>query len=74
MKATLFLSECRSSLLKTVDNWALLQLDIAWCYLCLQNLQSANDAAARLSKAEESFRESYGENHQRLIALKGTAG
>ncbi|KAL0830198.1 hypothetical protein ABMA28_003653 [Loxostege sticticalis] len=67
------LSECSSSILKTVDNWALLQLDIAWCYLCLQSLSSAADAAARLARAEESFKNSYGENHQRLIALKGTA-
>ncbi|XP_026316398.1 NEDD8 ultimate buster 1-like [Hyposmocoma kahamanoa] len=73
LEADRMFNECRSSLLKTVDNWALLQLDIAWCYLCLQSLQSANDAAARLARAEESFRESYGENHQRLIALKGTA-
>ncbi|XP_063831803.1 NEDD8 ultimate buster 1-like [Ostrinia nubilalis] len=67
------LNECSSSILKSVDNWAVLQLDIAWCYLCLQNLSSANDAAARLARAEESFKNSYGEDHQRLIALKGTA-
>ncbi|XP_046970915.1 NEDD8 ultimate buster 1 [Vanessa cardui] len=66
------LNECRSSLLNTVDNCAVLQLDIAWCYLCLQSLSSANDAATRLMRAEKSFRASYGEDHQRLIALKGT--
>ncbi|XP_047538914.1 NEDD8 ultimate buster 1 [Vanessa atalanta] len=66
------LNECRSSLLSTVDNCAVLQLDIAWCYLCLQSLSSANDAANRLMRAEKAFRASYGEDHQRLIALKGT--
>ncbi|XP_050355274.1 NEDD8 ultimate buster 1 [Nymphalis io] len=66
------LNECRSSLLSTVDNCAVLQLDIAWCYLCLQSLSSANDAATRLMKAQKSFIASYGEDHQRLIALKGT--
>ncbi|XP_052744625.1 NEDD8 ultimate buster 1 [Bicyclus anynana] len=66
------LNECRSSILSSVDNVAVLQLDIAWCYLCLRNLSSANDAAARLARAEASFTATYGEDHQRLIALKGT--
>ncbi|XP_050682800.1 NEDD8 ultimate buster 1-like [Leptidea sinapis] len=67
------LSECRSQILSSVDNWAVLQLDIAWCYLCLRSLQSANDAATRLTRAELAFRKTYGEEHERLIALKGTA-
>ncbi|XP_026736302.1 NEDD8 ultimate buster 1-like isoform X1 [Trichoplusia ni] len=67
------LSECRSSILKTVDNWAVLQLDISWCYLCLRSLPHAADAAARLASAESAFKETYGEDHQRLIALKGSA-
>ncbi|CAH0718888.1 unnamed protein product, partial [Brenthis ino] len=66
------LSECRSSILSSVDNCAILQLDISWCYLCLQSLSSASDASARLARAEKAFIASYGEDHQRLIALKGT--
>ncbi|XP_060806491.1 NEDD8 ultimate buster 1 [Amyelois transitella] len=66
------LSECRSDILKSVDNWAVLQLDIAWCYLCLQNLSSATDAAARLARAEESLKTLYGEQHQRMAELRGT--
>ncbi|KAJ2941103.1 hypothetical protein O0L34_g10337 [Tuta absoluta] len=65
--------ECRSSILATVDNWALLQLDIAWCYLQVQALSAASDAATRLQRAEEAFARSYGTDNQRVIALKGTA-
>ncbi|KAF9813586.1 hypothetical protein SFRURICE_014964 [Spodoptera frugiperda] len=67
------LSECRSSILKSVDNWAVLQLDVAWSYLCLRSLPHAGDAAARLARAEAAFKDSYGEDHARLIALKGSA-
>ncbi|XP_053616254.1 NEDD8 ultimate buster 1 isoform X2 [Plodia interpunctella] len=66
------LSECSSNILKSVDNWAVLQLDIAWCYLCLQNLSSATDAVTRLTRAEESLRCLYGEHHQRMAELRGT--
>lgn len=66
-------SECSSNLLKSVDNIAVLQLDISWCYLHLQNLASATDVASRLQRAEASFKDTYGENHERLIALKGNA-
>uniref|UniRef100_A0A2A4JNJ2 NEDD8 ultimate buster 1 n=1 Tax=Heliothis virescens TaxID=7102 RepID=A0A2A4JNJ2_HELVI len=67
------LSECRSSILKSVDNWAVLQLDISWSYLCLRSLPHAADAAQRLASAEAAFKDTYGEDHQRLIALKGSA-
>ncbi|KAJ8721113.1 hypothetical protein PYW08_006578 [Mythimna loreyi] len=66
-------SECRSSILKTVDNWAALQLDVSWCYLCLRSLTHAHDAHARLAAAEAGFKETYGEDQQRLIALEGSA-
>ncbi|XP_052749675.1 NEDD8 ultimate buster 1 isoform X2 [Galleria mellonella] len=65
------LSECSSSILKSVDNYAVLQLDIAWCYLCLQSLSSATDAAARLARAEASLLRIYGEQHQTVAELKG---
>ncbi|KAM3956339.1 LOW QUALITY PROTEIN: NEDD8 ultimate buster 1 [Aphomia sociella] len=68
------LSECSSSILKSVDNWAVLQLDIAWCYLCLQNLSSATDAAARLARAESSLLKVYGEQHQKMMEMKETIG
>ncbi|CAH2248555.1 jg24157 [Pararge aegeria aegeria] len=68
------LNECRSGILASVDNVAVLQLDIAWCYLCLRSLAAAGDAAARLARAEAAFVATYGADHHRLIALKGTNG
>lgn len=32
------------SLLERVDNYALLNLDIIWCYLCLENLNELKNA------------------------------
>ncbi|KAL7744191.1 hypothetical protein ACLKA6_009164 [Drosophila palustris] len=62
---------CNSKFLESVDNYALLNLDIVWCYLCLKNVSQLPDADRRLSICERSFRRSYGENYSRLYALKG---
>ncbi|KAM8720018.1 hypothetical protein ACLKA7_006128 [Drosophila subpalustris] len=64
-------SACNSKFLESVDNYALLNLDIVWCYLCLKNVSQLPDADRRLSICERSFRRSYGENYSRLYALKG---
>ncbi|XP_073954377.1 NEDD8 ultimate buster 1-like [Choristoneura fumiferana] len=68
------LSECRSSILSTVDNVAVLQLDVAWCYLCLQAWSALADAAARLARAERALAASYGQDRTRVLQLKGTDG
>lgn len=70
----LFRSRCNSKILASVDNYALLNLDIAWCYLCLRSVGQIPDAENRLKKCEENFHLSYGANLERLIALKGTSG
>ncbi|XP_061396692.1 NEDD8 ultimate buster 1 [Musca vetustissima] len=62
---------CNSKFLEAVDNYALVNLDIVWCYLCLKNVTQLPDAQRRLDICEKSFRRSYGENLQRLITLKG---
>ncbi|KRT81584.1 Ubiquitin [Oryctes borbonicus] len=67
-------SQCNSQLLNNVDNYALLNLDIAWCYLCLQSFMHLPEAHERLKKCEENFHKSYGPNLERLIALKGSTG
>ncbi|XP_066999509.1 NEDD8 ultimate buster 1 isoform X2 [Anabrus simplex] len=67
-------SACNSKLLSSVDNYAVLNLDIAWCYLCLRSVTQLPEAEERLKKCEESFHRSYGPNLERLLALKGTTG
>ncbi|XP_013171777.1 PREDICTED: NEDD8 ultimate buster 1-like [Papilio xuthus] len=66
-------NECRSSLLQTVDNWGVLQLDIAWCYAGLRSVAAAADAARRLAAAERALRDTYGPDQRRLLELKGNA-
>nr|CAH7722938.1 unnamed protein product [Callosobruchus chinensis] len=65
---------CNSQLLKTVDNYALLDLDIAWCYLCLESVAHLPGAHQRLSACEKKFIDTYGANLERVIAVKGTPG
>lgn len=67
-------SHCKSELLHSVDNYAVLNLDIAWCYLCLRSVSHIPDAEQRLHKCEMNFHQSYGPNLERLLALKGTTG
>ncbi|XP_049292034.1 NEDD8 ultimate buster 1-like [Anopheles funestus] len=62
---------CNSKLLDVVDNYALLNLDIVWCYLCLKNLNQLPDAEQRLKVCELKFQQSYGKNMQRVTAIRG---
>ncbi|KAK4886374.1 hypothetical protein RN001_002645 [Aquatica leii] len=67
-------SQCNSEVLSLVDNYALLDLDIAWCYLCLQSVNHLPEAYNRLKRCERVFEKSYGPNLERLIAVKGSPG
>ncbi|KAF5302202.1 hypothetical protein FQA39_LY10241 [Lamprigera yunnana] len=67
-------SQCNSNVLNSVDNYALLDLDIAWCYLCLQSVNHLPEAYDRLKRCELVFEKSYGPNLERLIAVKGSTG
>ena len=62
--------KCRSDILTSVDNYALLCLDIVWCYLCLQNINDLPDAEERLSSCDLCFRKTYGQNLERLALVR----
>ncbi|XP_055305346.1 NEDD8 ultimate buster 1 [Sitodiplosis mosellana] len=64
---------CNSQLLETVDNYALLNLDIVWCYIMLKSISHLPDAEYRLQICERHFKKSYGENLNRVMTLKGNA-
>ncbi|XP_066154361.1 NEDD8 ultimate buster 1-like [Euwallacea fornicatus] len=67
-------SNCSSVFLQSVDNYALLDLDIAWCYLCLQSFTHLPEAQKRLKRCEEKFLQTYGANLERLMFIKGNTG
>ncbi len=61
----------KSDLLERVDNYALLNLDIAWCYLRIGNVSELPNAADRLTECEQRFCKTYGTNLERLKKVKG---
>ena len=40
----MFFRQCSAAILQSVDNYAILCLDIVWCYLCLKNVDDLPDA------------------------------
>lgn len=66
-------SRCQSGLLSTVDNYALLYLDIVWCYLKLRSADYLEDAAKRLQQCEDQLTASYGPGMGRVEKIKGNS-
>lgn len=65
-------SKCRSELLASVDNYALLYLDIAWCYLKLRSADYLQDAERRLNSCEQKLNLIYGPALSRVKQIKGS--
>ena len=57
-----------------VDNYGLLQLDIAWCYLLLESLDDLNDALRRLDAAEGCLKKQVHSNFVTLAVVQAEMG
>uniref|UniRef100_A0A8C4QTL3 Negative regulator of ubiquitin-like proteins 1 n=1 Tax=Eptatretus burgeri TaxID=7764 RepID=A0A8C4QTL3_EPTBU len=65
---------CGSELISVVDNYAVLCLDVVWCYVALRCLDALPDARERLTLATQALDKCYGVNLERLFSLKGSSG
>lgn len=65
---------CDITILNALDNFAILHLDIVWCYQRLNESYYLNEAEQRLRKAERYFQKCYGDQHRRLQQIKKHTG
>lgn len=71
LEADKYYYHCSSDLLRTVDNYARLYLDIVWCYVKLKSADHLSDAARRLEVCEKKMTFNYGPEMSRVAAIKG---
>ena len=57
-----------------VDNFGLLQMDIAWCLLQLENLHALPDAATRISRTEKVLMTQVNPNFLKLAIMHAEEG
>lgn len=65
-----FLTCQDKSLLQNVDNYALLNLDIIWCYLNIESLNDLKNAEERVKICEDGLKKCYGADLSRLMTIK----
>ena len=63
-----------SSWMNKVDNYGLLQLDIAWCYLLIGSLDNLPDAIVKLDKAETVLKKQVHANFITLALAQADMG
>uniref|UniRef100_UPI00398F4E19 NEDD8 ultimate buster 1-like n=1 Tax=Pristiophorus japonicus TaxID=55135 RepID=UPI00398F4E19 len=66
--------KCDEVHLNSIDNYGVLNLDVIWCNLQIQNIQFLHDARKRLEKAQSYFNNCFGKNQERLQKLKDDSG
>lgn len=54
-----------------VDNVAILQIDLVWCYFMLQDISWLSVAGTRLAKAREGLERAHGKEASRVRLLQG---
>ncbi|CAH9103022.1 unnamed protein product [Cuscuta epithymum] len=61
---------CNPKVIEMVDNVAILQIDLVWCYYMLQDIKWLLDAGARLAKAREGLERAHGKEASRVRLLQ----
>lgn len=64
-------SLCNNKVLELIDNVAILQIDMVWCYFLLQDISRLSDAGMRLKKARVGIELCHGKDLQRVRLLQG---
>ncbi|CAN0901124.1 NEDD8 ultimate buster 1 [Linum grandiflorum] len=63
-------SLCNQKTVERIDNIAMLQMDMVWCYFMLKDIACLTVAGVRLEKAREGFERSHGKDASRLKLLQ----
>nr|GMC58578.1 NEDD8 ultimate buster 1 [Ipomoea batatas] len=64
-------SLCNPKVIEMVDNVAILQIDLVWCYFMLQDISWLSVAGIRLAKAREGLERAHGKEASRVRLLQG---